>query len=256
MRRLKDSLICMMIVLAGLVLGGEAVAGQITGNLMNKAGEAVTEGTVLFFSDALGPPPDTNKYMRTPENITQTDNQGNFKALIPEGKYYIGVMKHLSGKWGGPPREGDTFFISREADNSLRLYEVPKDKPLDIGSITELETVEDAEDIGDVTAIEGIIYDMHGNPLEDVIVFAYIGSIEEQGLTFVSDYTLADGRYLLRVAEGGKYKFMIMGKFGSLFPVTGMTITDDGKDVSGKVLVNNGEVNDNVDLKILISVEK
>ncbi len=252
----KKYSVSLMVILAALFFVGEAFAGHIVGNVMSREGKPVIEGTVLFYSDALGPPPDINKYMRTPENIAQTDRHGNFKAELPEGKYYIGAMKHLSGKWGGPPREGDTFFISREADNSLRPYEVQKDKPLDIGSITEPEPVEKVEGIGEVTAVEGVIYDMHGNPFEDVVVFAYIGSIYEKGLTYVSDYTLADGRYVLRVAEGGKYSVMVMGKFGSLFPGAEMIITDDGKNVSGNISVSTGEVNNNVDMKIIILVEK
>ncbi len=249
MRRLKYYLICIMVLPTVIIMAGEALGGHIAGSVMSRDGAPVAEGVVLFFSDALGPAPDVNKFMRTPESIAHTDRHGNFKMELSEGKYYVGAMKSLSGKWGGPPREGDMFFISRDADNSPKLYEVHKDRPLDIGSMMEPEPVEVRSAEG-ITAVEGVVYGMNGNPLEDVVVFAYTGSVLDQGLAFVSGYTLSDGAYVLRIAEGGKYNLNVMGAFGSVFPGTGMTITDDGSEVSESISVDTGAVNSNVDIVI------
>lgn len=224
---------------------------QVSGMMMLKDGTPVAAGTVLFFNEAAGPPPGKNRYMRTPENIAATDSKGGFSTELPVGKYYIGGMKYMTDKWGGPPREGDMFFISRDENGSPKIYVIEENGPINIVPVSEAATYERITAEKDITAIEGTVHDESGNPVEDVVVFAH-WTPEMDGLAFVSDYTAGDGRYMVRVHKGGNYYLMIMGEFGSAFAASGMIISDNGKEADGSIIVETGKINKQVDIKVMI----
>ncbi len=235
-----------------VLYAGGAETCQVSGMMKMQDGSPVADGTVLFFSEKTGPPPHENKYMRTPENIAGTDSTGNFSAEFPVGKYYIGVMKYMTEKWGGPPREGDLFYISRDETGGPKIYVIEVDSHIDIGPVPESATYGRITAEKDITAIEGTVHDKYGNPVEDAVVFAHWTPAMD-GLAFVSDYTAGDGRYIIRVHKGGKYYLMAMGKFGSAVPMSGMTLSDDGKQVPAGINVNTGEMNSEVDIVIEVS---
>lgn len=240
-------------VLSTTVLyAGEAETCQVSGIMKMQDGSPVADGTVLFFSEKAGPPPHENKYMRIPENIADTDSTGKFSVELPVGKYYIGVMKYMTEKWGGPPREGDLFFISRDETGGPKIYVIEENGYIDIGPVPESATYDRITAEKDVTAIEGTVHDEYGNPVEDAVVFAHWTPAMD-GLAFVSDYTVGDGRYIIRVHKGGKYYLMIMGKFGSAFPMSGMAVSDNGKQVPAGINVNTGEMKRDVDIAIEVS---
>ncbi len=231
---------------------GEAEACQVSGTMKMQDGNPVADGTVLFFSEKAGPPPSVNKYMRTPENIAGTDSAGNYLVELPVGKYYIGVMKYMTEKWGGPPREGDLFFISRDETGGPKIYVIEVNSHIDIEPVPETAVYEKMTAEKDITAIEGTVHDEYGNPVKDAVVFAHWTPAMD-GLAFVSGYTEEDGRYLIRVHKGGKYYLMAMGKFGSALPMSGMTLSADGKQVPAGINVNSGEMNREVDIIIEVS---
>lgn len=235
---------------AGVFAADEVTTGRITGKILIKDEGPMAEGTVMFFSYATGPPPLVKRYMRTPEHITDTDNAGKFSVLLPEGKYYIGGTKRSTDRWGGPPREGDFFFISRDENSNPALYVVKEGENTDAGLLTEETTDWRTIAKEGITAIEGSVLDMSGNPLEDTVVFAYAASKVFESLGFVSDYTGPDGKYLLRVHEGGTYHLMLMGAFGSVFPASGMTVSVDGKESETGVIVVTGEIKKKVDIRL------
>ncbi len=53
----------------------------------------------------------------------------------------------------------------------------------------------------------------------------------------MSDYTGTDGKYSLRVNEGGTYYLMIMGGFGSVFSGSGMSVSYGGEEVDAGVIL-------------------
>lgn len=238
---------------SAVVAAGKIETGRISGTVTVEGTGPVADGMVLFFSKAAGPPPDINKYMRTPEHVADTDSKGEFSTVLPAGTYYIGVTKRRTDKWGGPPREEDVFFISMD-EGGARAYVVSKDGHTDAGTISEIKQ-EEAAAVEGITAIEGTMYDMNGNRLEDMVVFGYAESTMDKGPSFVSGYTGEDGGYVLRVHKGGTYYFMVMGKFGSLFPGAGMTVLEQGKEVSSGITVGTGEIMKGVDIKVALPSE-
>ena len=120
--------------------GGAAAAGKtgtISGQFLTTGGDPLGGGMVYFFKVAVSPPPSYEKYWRVPDFMKPLDSEGKFTVILPEGDYYMGAIKRLSGKAVGPPREGDYFFISA-GDNDMPLaYSVKSTAPVDLGKIAK-----------------------------------------------------------------------------------------------------------------------
>jgi hypothetical protein len=226
--------------------------GSVSGKIVLKDSGPMVDGTVLFFDDSTGPPPLEDQYMRVPDRIAGTDSRGGFSAELPSGKYYIGVKKHRQKKWNGPPRGGDLFFIKKDGKNDPMLHIVKAGEKLNMNIAAEDKPYEWPVARHGITGIEGIINDLNGNPVEDVVVFGYLKPAMDGGLVFVSDYTDSNGKYLLRVDEGGKYYLMVMGEFGTLSTVSGMMINYGAEADEEGIDVTTGEIISNVDISIKI----
>ncbi len=227
--------------------------GRVSGEIIIEGIGPMANGTVLFFNDAKGPVPSEKMYMRTPEIIADTDSSGWFSITLPEGKYYIGSKKHFMKKWNGPPREGDLFFISKDETDIPKSYAVTRGSQISIKIVSENKLYTKPVASEGITAIEGIVSDIDGNPVEDVVVFAYLTSAMGDELAFVSDYTENDGRYMLRVHEGGKYYLMVMGEFGTVTQTSGMIISSDSEEIAEGINVTTGKIKDKVDIKVQLS---
>ncbi len=248
-------IIIVLIFLIGLqtadVFSNEkAGTGSISGKIMIRDSGPMADGTVLFFNDAKGPVPNEKLYMRAPEIIANTDTEGRFSITLPEGKYYIGGKKHLTGKWNGPPREGDLFFISMDETEMPKAYLLSKGDSISVNIESGNTPYARPDSMDGITAIEGIVSDINGNPVEDVVVFAYLTSVMGEELAFVSDYTENDGRYMLRVHEGGIYFLMVMGKFGTVTQNSGMIINYDSKEITDVLDVTSGKIKKDVNVKL------
>ena len=255
---MKKSLYILLVMIcfsAISVSAEEVTTDSISGKILIRDGSMLAEGVVLFFNDMIGPPPDPDKYMRVPVNIANTDDDGRFTAKLPEGKYYIGVLKHIMGIMGAPPHEGDIFFISRDETGSPKAFSVEKGKHIEVNLLSEAIPYipyEGGTSGEGITAIEGSIYDMSGNPVEYAVVFAHMTSINDGGLSFISDWTDKNGRYLLRVHQGGVYYLRVEGLHGRALNKSGVVIGDKDIDVSGGIKVETGEIERGIDIKVII----
>jgi len=235
--------ILFILTLYGASIGhAEGVAqGTITGKMMIEDGSPMSDGAVLVYS-AKGPLPMPDKYFRVPDNVVFIDENGKFSAEIASGTYYIGAMKKKTGKGPGPPKDGDYFFISMEAGGTPRAYVLNENAALDIGILSEAVPYKGITDREGVTAIEGTILNEQGKPAEGVVVFADVTPAGDSGISFVSNWTGKDGKYFLRVHEGGTYNLSATDFIESR-GVYGVETTEP-------VSVKTGEVLDGVDLKI------
>ena len=190
--------------------------GTITGTLLLKNGSPVISAGVLFFNTAVGPPPMPGKYWRVADAKTGTDFNGKFRLNLAAGTYYMGVVKHLSGKWAGPPEEGELFLPSPDAHGVFRQYSVKAGEVTDIGALAEVVPFRRAEHggKGPITAIEGSITDEMGNPVENAIVFAFTRPEAAAKPIYVSDKSGKDGKFLLRLNEGGAFYLKARSVYG------------------------------------------
>ncbi|MBT0652309.1 carboxypeptidase-like regulatory domain-containing protein [Geomobilimonas luticola] len=229
----------------------DARTGTISGKMKIKNGGPLANGVVFFFNEASGPPPSPEKYWRVPDEIVGTDGEGNFKAVLLEGKYYLGASKRKSGQEVGPPQEGDYFLPAMEEKGVSKTFHVEKGKTADIGTIAEAipfsrATVKTGSGI---TAIEGSITDAEGKPLERAMVFAFLTPAMVGKPLFVSERTGKDGKYLLRVNQGGDYYLKIRDVYGGGAPKVGEIMGGYGQDKPMPVTVKTGTTVKGIDIK-------
>lgn len=230
----------------------EIKAGTISGKIIGKNGESMSGGKILLFRVDSGPPPVRNKYWRTPDEMVDIDNDGGFEASIDEGSYYLAAIRRISGELIGPPHEGDWIYpYSREnLKTEQKTYHVAKGQNTNIGIVREAVILGkgSVDSVSGITAIEGIISDTRGNPVSDAMAFAYKTSDLTGKPLFTSARTAKDGKYLLRVSEGGKYYVKIRSTRDGGHPTDGEIIGEYGNDMPAAVTVKSGEIIKGIDI--------
>jgi hypothetical protein len=227
--------------------------GNIAGQLMIKGGAPMSGGLVYLFS-VDKPLPSYDKYWRIPDFVINMDEKGSFNADVLTGTYCLGAIKRAGIKTQiGPPAEGDYFFISQDEKGSPRKYTVNKGEKLDIGVIEEASPYKKSDIKEGITAIEGYIFDEDGKPVEGSLVFASLTPTIVGKPLFVSERTAKDGKYLLRVHEGGVFYLITRNVYGGGPPMEGEVLSTHSEKSSEtdliKITVNTGEIKKGVDMK-------
>jgi len=205
MRTFKGVFIFLVILLLTVGIAGDVTAGHILGKLITEEGRPMKQGMVFFFNDASGPAPSPGKYWRVPDEVITIDDEGMFSADLTGGNYYLGVV---TGSWAhdGPPRGEDFRFIGQKFDGGLKTYTVKEGEDTDLGLISEKELFQMKDGAEEkITIIEGFILNEQNEPAEKAMALAYPTPEADTQPLFVSDNTGKDGRYTLRLNEGGTY---------------------------------------------------
>lgn len=215
------------------------VTGTLKGIIQTTDGKPLAGGNMYFFNDATGPSPDPEKYWRVPDGFTSLDKNGGFSMELTPGTYYIGAILR-NGEEGiiGPPSEGDISYAGKEKN------EVVATAMRNLGVIKGAKIF--SKDIlakrEDLTAIEGLVFDKEGNPVENVMVFAHKNTAMNDKPLFVSDRTDKDGAYRLRVAGAGTFYLRVRNIYGGGVPVTGTIMGAYGGNSPKAVMVKDREV--------------
>jgi len=225
------------------VFGQEIKTGTISGQLMTKGGSPLSGGQAFFFNNASGPPPSADKYWRIPDYVTRIDEQGKFSLNLPEGTYYLGAIKRISGEKIGPPKEGDYFFASMDDKGLPKSYLVKRGMKNDIGTISEAIPFQKSvsKPGTEITAVEGTILDTEGNPVVGALVFAYTSPTMVGKPLFASERTGKDGHYTLRVYDNGNYYLRVRSVYGGGPPAIGEIIGFYGEKEPIAVSTRKGE---------------
>ncbi len=252
-RRIISSAVAVFFVFVSQVAFAQEVkTGTISGQIMTQGGAPMSEGMVFFFNAASGPPPSRQKYWRIPDSMANTDANGKFSAELRPGKYYLGAKKGASLKDIGPPRDGDLFYASEDEKGAPHAHVVETDKRTDIGVVSGATPFRrDLVKFGDgITAVEGVIIDPENKPVAGALVFAFITPTMVGRPLFTSEKTGEDGRYILRVYEGGEYYLKVRSEYGGGPPVPGEFIGLYGDSVPAGVKVRTGEIVRDINIKI------
>jgi hypothetical protein len=231
----------MICCIGAIAFAHEAKAGSISGKVMIKDGMPMADGLVYIFNNSAGPPPSLDfKYWRVPDEIVKTDGEGKFLAALPDGKYYLGAIKRKSGEDIGPLQEGD-LFLPILAEGASRQHVIINDSATDIGNVTgALPYKKSSFATESVTAIEGNITDSSGRPVENTMIFAFTSPAMIGKPLFISEKTGKDGRYTLRVYQGGKYYLKIRNVYGGGTMKAGEIMGSYGQAVPVAVEVKTG----------------
>jgi len=217
--------------------------GSISGRLTLNDGSPMAYAQVFIFNESSGAPPSFDRYWRVPDEVIQADGEGRFKAVLANGKYYLGAIKRKSGNEIGPLQDGD-LFLPFYADGQPISYVIAN------GSSTDLGTVSGAEPFsksilksGDgITAISGAVTDSKGKPVENALVFAFTSSAMMGKPLFISEKTGKDGKYMLRVYQGGNYYLKIRNSYGGGTMKSGEIMGSYGEDDPVAVSVKTGAI--------------
>jgi hypothetical protein len=256
MKRLAILTACLFLIAVALVSAQEVGKGKIVGKLMTQDGKPMSGGSVFFFNDATGPPPSQEKYWRIPDALALIDEEGRFSMELPPGKYYMGAMKRISSEKNiGPPEEGDYFLKGQGSKGKPKAYIVKKGEITDVGTIAEAVPFKrEVVRYGDgITSIEGVVRDPDGKPVEGAAVFAYKKQAARGKPLFASDKTGKDGKYILRVDQGGKYYLRVRDIFGGGPPVGGEIVGKYWQERSMEVSAKTGEATKGFDISIRVT---
>lgn len=230
----------------------DASLGFISGKWITKSKGAMNGGQVFLFDQASGPPPSIDGYLRVPDIVGEIENDGHFSLQANPGKYYLVLLKRMSGADMGPPQDGDFYFFSVDKNAYPRSHVVREGKNTDIGIISKILVYKRGKinSLNDTATIEGTITDEDGNPVAGARVLSYL-SPEMQGKPlYVSEPTTKDGKYLLRVYQGGTYFLKIRGHYGGGQPESGEIMGGYGEQTAPAVVqVKNGKARKGVDIK-------
>ncbi len=204
----------------GATVPDAASATTISGQVLIKGKAPMTTGVVLLYNKALGPPPST-KYWRVPDMITGTDGEGRFAIRVPKGVYYLQIAQKKPDGEIGPPQESDYFYSHKDAHEKLLPITITTGSH-DLGILKAFLFAPSIEELTkDITSIEGIILDNKGNPVEKALVFGYLSEEATGRPTFVSERSDKNGKYMLRVHDGGTFYLKVRSVYGGGKPQEG-----------------------------------
>lgn len=207
-----------LFLMLGVVAAEESGYGHITGSVGTTGGQGPTDWTLSIFDAKAGPSPYTLEYWRVPEYVIRAADDGSFSIRLPEGAYYMVALKKRAKSKAGNPEEGDLIFPPGNEKDPLQ-YVVRAGETIHADVISKAVPFRKEWAAQGKTGIEGAILDRQGNPVKGAKVFAHQTPGKEIPL-FVSDnITGEDGKYIVRVPEGGQY-YLIVKKYRNPDAVT------------------------------------
>lgn len=226
--------------------------GTVSGRFLGEGKEPMAKGSVVLFKRGSGPPPAPDKYWLVPDHVETMDDDGRFTVTVEEGTYFLAAIKRHDHLEIGPPRAGELFLIAADDKGKPLTFDVKGNGAVNAGTIGGARPI--SKETGMVrpgsTAIEGRLVDGEGRPVEGAVVFAFT-SPEMQGKPlYVSERSDSEGKYLLRVAEGGTYYLRVRSAYGGGMPAEGALFATLGGDVPAATSVTSGEVRKDVTIPV------
>lgn len=204
MKKFPLLMFCLILLCALSSPGLAEVSEVVSSRLGSVGGRVFVEGNpqalamVAFFQEKNGPPLEGGG--RVPEFLSRTDAEGSFKANLPSGRYYVGILKRPSGAPSGPPRPGEKLYFAVDTKGQLLFLTVRGKMYLDAGRIIGSSSPVFV-DRTSYFKIEGVVRDEHGSPVANVAVLGK-SRLNIPRPEFISARTKSDGRYSLKLPAG------------------------------------------------------
>lgn len=201
----------------------------------------LTEGLVYVYNHATGPLPSYDRYWRVPDIVTVLDPRGRFSIELAAGDYYIGAIKRNGPPQIGPPMGDDLFLLSTDDAGMPGKVAVASGKTIDMGIITGTRTASGQSLSQVITSITGVVQNHAGSPIEGKLVLAFRSPRVIGKPLFVSERSGKDGRFLLRVHQGGTFYLKLRDSYGGGPPQAGETLDGNREEPMVAVLATTGE---------------
>jgi hypothetical protein len=231
----------------------ESPAATISGQIMINDNTPMPYGIILLYDSRTGPPPSLGKYWRVPDLITSLEKDGKFSLEVTEGKYYIQAAQKNPDAEIGPATEKEYFYFHGDADRNALPIEVSNGSRVNLGKLRAFLWSPDMvqRDKG-ITAVEGVVVDTAGKPVEKAIVLAYYNSESQGRPVFISDRTDQKGSYQLRVNDGGVYFLKVRSVVGGGEPVSGEYLNTTKEFEPVMVTLKKNEKLKGITLKVML----
>lgn len=223
--------------------GGElSPTGELSIELLYPQSPPAVDRYLLLYDPAMGPPPDPYRYWRIPDRIIPLPREGTITLPLPSGSYWFSVAHKKEGALLGPPRNEELFYLHADEGGKASLVSIEAGKRRHLGRHRVTTWVPSrVEREKGITAVEGVVVDPAGKPLEGMNVFASLTDYPAGKPLYISDSTDAAGRFLLRVAEGGVYYLRARGIIGGGTPSEGEYLSGSGEFSPVRVEPKSGE---------------
>jgi hypothetical protein len=197
---------------------GSVANGVLVGQFKIDEKTPLADGLLFVYNSTAGPS-SADKLLRVPDIITRLDREGRFHLELPPGTYYLSASTLPDMASKGPPAEGKLIYFRTNPRGEDEAFIVSAGKKTDAGVISSSAPFKrnpENHDFGQdkiVTTIEGIVVDADSKPVEGAIILAYVDPI--QGKAFqVSERTVKDGKFALRLPKGGTYFLRVRSEYG------------------------------------------
>lgn len=203
MKKIASLLFCLVLLFSFSSLVRAELPEHIRSRLGTVTGRIFVEGrpqalsVVSFFQEKNGPPPLDGGSGRVPEFLSRTDGEGVFRANLPAGRYFVGMLERPAGSPPGPPRPGEKFHFAVDDQGQLLLLTVRGKMHFEAGRINGAP----ASAFTDRTRyfkVEGVVRNEHGAPVANVVVLGK-SRLNIPRPEFISARTKSDGRYSLKL---------------------------------------------------------
>lgn len=221
-------MLSLMLLCASASPGRAELSDNIGSRLGSIGGRIFAEGKpqplsmVAFFQEKNGPPSLDGGGGRVPEFLSRTDAEGAFKANLPVGRYFMGVLARSAGAPSGPPRPREKFYFAVDNQGQLLLLSVQGKTHLEVDRIN----VAPATVFVDRTSyckVEGVVRDEHEAPVANVVVLGK-SRLNIPRPEFISARTKADGRYSIRLPSGRPFYLVARQDIAATRPQPGTKV--------------------------------
>lgn len=227
---------------------------RLKGELTYKDGRPLAQGMVYLYDRAVGPPPLIERYWRVPDQVSELDEDGQFDLELSPGTYYITYLKRADRHNAGPPRKGDVILLNLDSEGQPVAYSLKAGEMRDTGKLAGAVPFNPAmvrTQGKDITAIAGRIVGEDDKPIAGAAVFAFMTPAAIERPLFVSELSDGDGRFLLRVSQGGTYYLKVRGKHGGGQPSQDSVLDGERDEKLIEISVASGETAKGVIHKVL-----
>lgn len=228
MKNFPPLLICLILFCALASPGRAELSESIVSRLGSIGGQIYVDGkpqalsVVAFFQEKNGPPSLDSGIGRVPEFLSRTDAEGHFKANLPTGRYFLGILERPPGAPSGPPRPGEKFYFAVDSQGQLLLLSVRGKADLNVGRINSAPS-STFVDRTSYFKVEGTVRDERGAPVSNVVVMGK-SRLNIPRPEFISARTKSDGRYSLKLPTGRPFYMVARQDIASTRPQPGTQV--------------------------------
>jgi hypothetical protein len=267
MYRIKRLIVSILTVfmLCGLVVAADSPEGQrnaptgvLTGQFMKYGKTPLANGRLYIYDKAMGPP-SADRYVRVPDQIIDLDKDGKFLLQLPAGIYFLSAVKEPAGVVMGPPPEGEPIYFKMDAKKEIQPFTVRAGKKTNTGVVTTSLPYKrsiSGNDGSGVTMIEGSVIDENDAPVEGAVILAHLRPGIQDKASYVSERTAKDGKFILRVTDGGTYYLRVRSEYRGGAPSAGDFVNYNDPKEQVAVSLKKGEKLAGVSIKARRQPEK